>query len=137
MSVSLNIQKKIMLLVKSTLRYLEFKAHKEILFKCFLCQFFSAYSYTSMLSLWRNNFIFEKSTYFPAIPDNSQDFWGHGSSRSVVFYEIILWHHRYDHVSPFTCYRSCPLAPRWIKRQKKYSELHCFIVVCNINKRKV
>ena len=33
---------KIMLLVKSILRYLEFKAHKDILFKFFLCQFFSA-----------------------------------------------------------------------------------------------
>ena len=47
-----------------------------------------------MLSLWQNNFIFEKSAYFPVVPDNSQDFWGHDSSHSVVFYEIILWHHR-------------------------------------------
>ena len=30
---------------KSILRYSEFKAHKEILFKFFLCQFFSAYVY--------------------------------------------------------------------------------------------
>ena len=34
-----------MLLVKSILRYSDFKAHKEILFKFFLCQFFSAYVY--------------------------------------------------------------------------------------------
>ena len=137
MSVSLKTQKKIMLFVKSILpvRYLELKAHKEILFQIFSLPVF--FVLTSMLSLWQNNFIFEKSTYFAVIAYNSQDFWGHDSSRSVVFYEIILWHHRYDHVSPFTCYRSCPLAPRWIKRQKKYSELHYFIVVCNINKRKV
>ena len=25
-----------------------------------------------MLSLWQNNFIFEKSTYFSVIPDNSR-----------------------------------------------------------------
>ena len=41
---------KIMLLVKSILRYLEFKAHKEIIFKFFLCQFFSAYVYVIPLT---------------------------------------------------------------------------------------
>ena len=43
-------QNKIMLLLKSILRYLEFKAQKEILFKFFLCQFFSAYIYVIPLT---------------------------------------------------------------------------------------
>ena len=51
-----------------------FTRYLEILFKFFLYHFFLL---TSMLSLWRNNFIFEKSMYFPVIPDTS-----HGLLRS-------------------------------------------------------
>ena len=50
-SVSLKTQKKIMLFVKSILRYLELKAHKEILFQIFsLPVFFCAYVYVIPLT---------------------------------------------------------------------------------------
>ena len=41
-----------------------FKAHKEI--RQFLPVFFCL---RLLLSFWQNNFIFEKCTYFPVIPD--------------------------------------------------------------------
>ena len=67
------------------------KAHKEILFKFY--HFFSSRS-----SLWRNHFMFEKSMYFPVIPDNS-----------YVFYEIIFWRHgSMNHVSSIM-----PAESRW------------------------
>ena len=47
-----------------------------------------------MLSLWWNNFIVEKSVYFPVIPDNLHNVLGHDTSRSVVFCKLIFWHHR-------------------------------------------
>ena len=72
MSVSLKTQKKIMLLVKSILRYLEFKAHKEILFKFFLFQFFFClrlcYPFDEII------LFLKKSMYFPVILGNSHDF---------------------------------------------------------------
>ena len=68
------------------------KAHKEILFKFFFYHFFSR------PSLWRNHFMFEKSMYFPVIPDNSHDLLR--TSGSYVFYEIIFWRHgSMNHVS--------------------------------------
>ena len=69
-----------------------FKAHKEILFKFFVTIFFSR------SSLWRNNFMFNKSMCFPVIPDNSHDLLR--TSGSYVFYEIIFWRHgSMNHVS--------------------------------------
>ena len=62
------------MLVQSVLRCLEFKVHKR---KFITLQIFTSplffFLLTSMLSLWQNNFIFEKSIYFPVIPDDSHN----------------------------------------------------------------
>ena len=61
-----------MLSVKSILRYLEFKAHKEMLFKFVLCQFFFClhlcYPFDEII------LFLKKSMYFPVILGNSHDF---------------------------------------------------------------
>ena len=64
------------------IRYLEFETHEEILFKFFLYHFLL----TSILSLSPNNLFFEKSMYFPVVPDNSNDL----LRSCVLFYEIIF-----------------------------------------------
>ena len=50
---------------------LKFIKENILLFKFLPHHFF--FLLTSMLSLWQNNFIFEKSIYFPVIPDDSHN----------------------------------------------------------------